>query len=348
MQSPSSTFSSHRDAIASRLQVDYLLNPEISCTLNSGDDVVTGLSQTPKTLPPRYFYDDRGSQLFEQICELPEYYLTRTETRLLQESAAAIAHLTGPCDLVELGSGSATKTRILLDAYAELGQGLHYSPVDISAGILESSARDLLAMYPRLHIHGRVSTYELALAQLAQQTQVTPDDAPGCRMICFLGSTLGNLSPVDCHHFFEQVLQALQPGDYFLVGVDLQKPIEVLNAAYNDRQGVTAAFNLNMLRHLNRRFQGNFNVDQFAHWAFYHTENQQIEMHLRSLCAQTVQLRSLDLTVEFAADETIHTEISRKFTVQQVQQELSELGLAPVQTWMDDQQWFGLILCQRS
>ncbi|MBD2098714.1 L-histidine N(alpha)-methyltransferase [Trichocoleus sp. FACHB-591] len=324
-----------------RLQIEHLISPSnpLATELTAGKDVVDGLGQAPKSLPPHYFYDDRGSQLFEQICGLPEYYLTRTETAILQQYAAAIAQITGPCELVELGSGSAVKTRILLDAYASLEQPLHYMPIDVSAGILESSARNLLVDYPTLQVHGLVSTYELALAKLE------PAQLP-TRMICFLGSSLGNLTPAACEVFFAQVKAALKPGEYFLLGFDLQKSPDILEAAYDDSRGVTAEFNLNMLHHLNWRFQGDFDVSQFQHVAFYNESLHQIEIYLKSLRSQTVHLRSLNLALEFAAGETIHTEISRKFNLASMQQDLQAKGLNPIQAWTDAKQWFGLVLCQ--
>lgn len=324
-----------------RLHVDYLINPnELSDQgPDSGQDVIAGLSRSPKSLPPHYFYDDRGSQLFEQICDLPEYYLTRTETQILQRYAGEIATITGPCELVELGSGSAVKTRILLDAYQAAGYPLRYLPIDVSGGILEASAYQLLTDYPTLQVHGLVSTYELALQALG------PAPLPK-RMIGFLGSTLGNLSPQECEVFFTQIRDALLPGEYFLLGIDLQKSPTVLEAAYNDAQGVTAAFNLNMLSHLNWRFGGNFDVSQFEHLAFYSQQLHQIEMHLRSLRSQTVELTALALRVEFQADERILSEISRKFDLTGMQEELKVFGFVPIQTWTDPDRRFGLILSQ--
>jgi dimethylhistidine N-methyltransferase len=338
-----------QSTIEKRLQIEHLLSPAALSPnqLRDGSDVIEGLTQTPKSLPARYFYDDRGSELFEQICELPEYYLTRTETAILQECAREIARITGPCELIELGSGSSTKTRVLLDAYNQLGYPLHYLPIDVSAGILESSARQLLADYPSLQVHALVGTYELALEQLI------PTQLPS-RMVCFIGSTLGNLTPQECDEFFSQITAALHLGEYFLVGIDLQKPKHLMEAAYNDSQGVTAAFNLNMLHHLNRRFEGNFDTRLFEHWAFYNETEHQIEMHLRSLrrtefepqASHAVQLRALDLTVEFEPGETILTEISRKFDLNTMQQKLQAQGLIPLQVWTDPQKWFGLLLCQ--
>lgn len=325
--------------ISERLQIQHLKEAIPIVSPHAGIDVVKGLTQAPKTLPPRYFYDDRGSEFFERICELPEYYLTRTETSILQQYASEIAQITGASELVELGSGSSSKTRILLDAYNQLDYPLHYMPIDVSAGILESSARQLLIDYPSLRVHALAGTYELALAQL-QPKQLSN------RMICFMGSTLGNLNNQECDVFLFQITSALQVGEFFLLGVDLQKPKSFLEAAYNDSQGVTAAFNLNMLDHLNWRFDGNFDTTQFAHWAFYNEHEHQIEMHLRSLRSQTVELHALNLTVHFDESETILTEISRKFDLNNIQQQLKSKGLVPQKMWTDTKQWFALLLCQ--
>jgi L-histidine Nalpha-methyltransferase len=324
-----------------RLQIERLINGSLvaDTATDAGEEIIQGLTQTPKTLPPKYFYDDLGSELFEQICELSEYYPTRTETKILQLNADKIAQITGACELVELGSGSSTKTRLLLNAYESADYPLRYLPIDVSAGILESSAEQLLLDYPSLQVFGLVSTYELALQKLA------PAQLP-TRMIFFLGSTLGNLNTQDCDIFFSQITTALQVGEYFLLGIDLQKSKHLLEAAYNDRKGVTAEFNINILRHLNRRFQGNFDLKQFEHWAFYNEQIHQVEMHLRSLKSQTVRLEALDLTVSFEPEETIMTEISRKFDLDLIQQDLQAKGLKTIEVWTDEKQWFGVILCQ--
>ncbi|WP_337884071.1 L-histidine N(alpha)-methyltransferase [Fischerella thermalis] len=336
---PGSSKGNSQRTIEQRLQIQRLLEPTLIVASSAGSDVVKGLTQTPKTLPPRYFYDDRGSDLFEQICELPEYYLTRTETKILQSCASEIAAITGACEIVELGSGSSTKTRILLDAYQQQGLPLHYLPIDVSAGMLESSALSLLADYPSLQVYALAGTYELALSQ------IEPSQLPS-RMICFIGSTLGNLNPQECDVFLSQVKAALQTGEYFLLGIDLQKPKHILEAAYNDNQGVTAAFNLNMLEHLNWRFQGNFDTTQFEHWAFYNETEHQIEMHLKSKRSQVVELRTLKLNVHFEPGETIRTEISRKFSLNSIQQELKAKNLVPQKVWTDENQLFALLLCQ--
>ena len=305
-----------------------------------GTDIIAGLKQTPKTLPCRYFYDDRGSQLFEQICDLPEYYPTRTEQSILENCAIEIAQLTGTCELVELGSGSSRKTRLLLEAYSQTNDQLQYCPIDVSAGILKTTALELLHQYPKLKLCGLAGTYEQALDQL-------PPAELENRLLIFLGSTIGNLNAVECDRFLARVSKALKPGEFFLLGVDLQKDPAILEAAYNDAQGVTAAFNLNILNHLNWRFQGNFNPDQFSHWAFYNTIKHQIEMHLRSAVKQTAVLETLNFQTTLQTDESIHTEISRKFHLPTLVSTLENYALHPLQIWTDPQAWFGLLLCQR-
>jgi L-histidine Nalpha-methyltransferase len=329
-----------------RLRVDYLqatqsTSDTSSATSQERAEVIAGLSQIPKMLSAQYFYDDRGSQLFEQICELPEYYLTRTEAAILHQYGHAIAQHTGSCEMVELGSGSSTKTRLLLNAYQSLDYPLFYRPIDVSAGMLTASAQALLDEYPQLKIHAIAGTYEQALQELS--TAYLPR-----RMVMFLGSTLGNLSPDECDRFFAQISQALHPNDYFLLGVDLHKSTAQLEAAYNDSQGITAAFNLNILTHLNERFEGTFDLNQFSHQAFYNEALHQIEMHLCSLTHQTIQLKGLNFCFTLEDGETIRSEISRKFHPPTLQTQLEQHDLNLVHTWMDDNQWFGVMLYQKS
>ncbi len=339
LSQPTSNKTILQESNEGRLEIQHLQEANLIVSPHAGVDVIKGLNKTPKSLPARYFYDDRGSELFEQICELQEYYPTRTEMSILQQYAGEIAQTTSACELVELGSGSSTKTRTLLNAYHQLNYPLRYLPIDVSAGILESSARQLLVDYPGLQVHALAGTYELALEHLL------PSQLPN-RMICFIGSSLGNLNSQEFDVFFSHITSALQSGEYFLLGIDLQKPKHLLEAAYNDRLGVTAAFNLNMLEHLNWRFDGNFDIPQFEHWAFYNETEQRIEMHLRSLRSQTVELRALNLTVDFDENETILTEISRKFNLDTLQQELKAKGLVTQKVWTDVNQWVGLLLCQ--
>ncbi|NJL89766.1 MAG: L-histidine N(alpha)-methyltransferase [Coleofasciculaceae cyanobacterium SM2_1_6] len=316
---------------------------------DGSQDVIQGLTNTPKSIPCRFFYDDRGSQLFEKICDLPEYYPTRTEAWILNQYAPEIAQVTGSCTLVELGSGSSTKTRSLLDAYTKNInadyinscdlKSCKYLPVDISDGILKTSVLQLQTQYSSFEICGLLGTYDQALSYLASSL-----DEP--QMIFFLGSSIGNFNQQESDHFFDRISQTLKPGDYFLLGVDLQKSPEILEAAYNDRQGVTADFNLNMLAHLNWYFQGNFDLNLFQHQAIYNQAEAQIEMYLHCQQAHTVSLDILNLQIPFRSGESILTEISRKFDLQTLQSQLLAHRLQPLKVWTDPKNWFALILSQ--
>ncbi len=323
-----------------RLQINYLLDNQ-AVEKDDIADLTAGLRRSPKSIPARYFYDRQGSQLFEQISELPEYYPTRTEANILQQYAAEIIEQIKIDELVELGSGSSTKTRLLLNAYHITNKPLYYTPVDVSDSMLEATAEQLLQEYSQLKIQGKVATYDLALEQLSTYSL-------GRRLIIFLGSSIGNFSPDECDRFIEKVTIALNLGDYFLLGVDLQKPIKILEAAYNDAQQVTAAFNLNILQHLNNRFEGNFNLDLFEHQAIYNTKQNQIEMYLISQEEQAVNLASLNLNLKLNKEEAILTEISRKFDLKQIECYLNQNSLDPIKTFTDSQTWFGLILCQKN
>ena len=323
-----------------RLHLQTLASNSAQSESADGQDVIEGLTQTPKSLPPKYFYDHLGSQLFEKICTLPEYYPTRTESAIFQRYAHEITQITGPCDLVELGSGSATKTRILLDAYQVRNLPLRYVPVDVSGSMLKDSSHQLLCDYPTLTIYGLIGTYEPALKSLPVLDLPT-------RMVMFIGSTLGNLSPEQCEQFLQQVSVALEPGQFFLLGLDLQKDVATVEAAYNDAQGVTAMFNLNMLQHLNYRYGGDFELDQFRHRACYNEVDHQIEMYLESQQEQLVTLKGLDLSVKFAKGERLLSEISRKFDPSEMGQQLDQHGLKVLKTFTDERDWFGLMLAQK-
>ncbi|WP_055073711.1 L-histidine N(alpha)-methyltransferase [Pseudanabaena sp. 'Roaring Creek'] len=330
------------------LKILHESNPAIIQNIGKdGDDVCQGLTQTPKSLPPKYFYDDRGSELFEQICDLPEYYPTRTEAWILNQYADEIAAITGSCELVELGSGSSTKTHYLLNAYQKVANLLtpsipdafSYIPIDVSGGILKTTVSHLHQKYPDLSLEGLLGTYEEALLYLGKNHERS-------RMIFFLGSSIGNFSALDSNAFLGKVSHSLTQGDYFLLGIDLQKPKDILEAAYNDSQGITAAFNLNMLSHLNWRFQGDFNLDLFTHQAIYNELDRQIEMYLYARETHQVSLDILDLKIEFQAGDRILTEISRKFDLEAVQAQLRSQGLTTIKIWTDSHQWFALVLCQ--
>ncbi len=320
-------------------QLVKILNNSYEAVKNDGQDVIAGLTKNLKTLPPKYFYDDYGSELFEQICELPEYYPTRTETSILEQYADEIAQITGSQELVELGSGSSTKTRLLLDAYQKIDNSFTYIPTDVSGGILKDSVLELQEKYPYFSIQGLLGTYEETLTYLESNPQPT-------RTICFLGSSAGNFSPQEFDNFLTKITRSLQPGNHFLLGIDLHKPKEILEPAYNDAQGITAAFNLNMLSHLNWRFQGNFDLDWFNHKAIYNQAETQIEMYLYCQENVTFSLEILDLKVNFQAGESILTEISRKFDLGILSTQLEAKGLKMKKVYTDPKKWFGLILCQ--
>jgi len=306
-----------------------------------GADVVAGLTARPKTLPAQYFYDAAGSALFERITALPEYYLTRTEIEILGTASPAIAAATGPVEIVELGSGDDRKARLLLSAYAGAGAArdgasIHYVPIDVSGAALRASAIELAETIPGLTIVAVQGTFDAALNALAP--------AAGRRMITFLGSTMGNLDPAETTALLAAVRHAVAPDGYFLIGLDLRKDKALIEAAYNDRAGITAAFNRNILRVLNRRFRGDFAPERFVHRAFYREPQHQIEMHLFSPVAQRARLEDLDLTVEIGAGESIRTEISRKFDLDAFAGMARDLGFREVARHTDGQARFGLLL----
>lgn len=299
------------------------------------EDVATGLSAARKSLPPRYFYDQYGSELFEQICQQPEYYVTRTEAALMEQRASDLLDLVGSCTLVELGSGSSVKTRLFFDEYQRRGHPMHYVPIDISPSMLEEAAKNLIVDYAALSIDALATDYLNGLAALPPARQ---------RLVLFLGSNLGNFTDAEQAELFTQLAAALQPNDYFLMGLDLRKPVDVLHAAYNDAAGVTAEFNLNLLRRMNRELGADFDLDQFAHLAFYNSDEHQIEMHLLSRIAQEVEIAELGLRVAFQPEETIHTEISRKFDATVVADQLAPYGFETCAQWTDERNWFVMIV----
>jgi L-histidine Nalpha-methyltransferase len=301
-------------------------------------DVRAGLSATPKSLPPKYFYDERGSELFDQITRLPEYYLTRAETSILRQRAAQIAALSGCEELVELGSGTSTKTRLLLTALLDHGTLRTFIPLDVDPVVLSEAADKLTADYPGLRVEPMVGDFEHDLAEL-------PRD--GRRMIAFLGSTIGNLEPAARAELFGQVAAALRPGDTFLLGTDLVKDPARLVRAYDDAAGVTAKFNRNVLVVINRELHADFAVERFEHVAVWDPQHEWIEMRLRSSCAQQVTIADLGLTVSFEAGEELRTEISAKFRSEGVRAELAAAGLTSRQFWTDRHGEFGLTLAGR-
>ncbi len=298
-----------RGHTSSHLVVDVHVRPGSGSTL--ARDVREGLSRRPKSLPPKHFYDERGSRLFDRICETPEYYPTRTERALLEEIADELLQRmggegdAGPLGLVELGSGAARKTRSLLEAARRLRLDCTYVPFDVSEEMLRAAASRLQADYPWLPIHGVVGDYDRHLDRIPVFDR---------RLFVFLGGTIGNFGDAEARRFLGSIASIMGPDDRLLMGTDLVKSTARLNAAYNDAQGLTAEFNKNVLRVINRELQADFHLDRFEHLAFFHEEHSRIEMHLRSLGPQTVRIEALDIEVDFEDGETIHTEISRKFT----------------------------------
>jgi len=305
-------------------------------------DVRRGLTDTPKWLLPKYFYDDRGSDLFDRITELPEYYQTRTELEILRREMPGVVARHEPNELVELGSGMSRKTVAILDAMDDAGLLRRYVPFDVSPVTLLNAAGRLSDAYPGLRVHAVAGDFERHLTEL-------PRRPPGARrLVAFLGGTIGNLHPRDREPFLRQLGRLLQPGDRLLVGTDLVKDVGRVEAAYNDSAGVTAEFNLNILAVVNRELGADFELDLFQHVAFYDAENQWIEMRLRSLQDQTVRIRDLGLTVPFAAGEEMRTEISCKFTRDTVAGMYRDAGLELLELHTDDEALFGVSIAGRA
>lgn len=293
-------------------------------------DVREGLTGVPKTLPPKWFYDARGSELFERITALDEYYPTRAERAILMTRAAEVAAASRAQTLVELGSGSSEKTRLLLDALGDEGSLRRYIPLDVSESALTEAAERIAAAHPSVEVHGVVADFEHSLGALS----ALPRSGP--RLVALLGGTIGNLLSHERVSFFARLRGELAPGDALLVGTDLVKERERLVPAYDDAHGVTAAFNRNVLHVINRELGGNFAPEQFEHVAVWDGTSECIEMRLRSLRHQMVRIPALDLSVEFAAGEELRTEVSAKFRRTRVEAELARAGLALRHWWTDD------------
>ncbi|EKX62859.1 L-histidine N(alpha)-methyltransferase [Streptomyces ipomoeae] len=295
-------------------------------------DVLAGLTRTPKTLPPKWFYDAHGSELFERITELPEYYPTRAEREILLDRAGEIAAASGARTLVELGSGSSDKTRHLLDAMP----GLHtYVPVDVSESALRQAGAALIAERPGLNVHALIADFTGAIRL---------PKTPGPRLVAFLGGTIGNLVPAERAVFLASVRGLLAPGDALLLGTDLVKDADVLVAAYDDAAGVTAAFNKNVLNVVNRELGADFDLGAFEHVALWDAEREWIEMRLRARADQSVKIPALDLAVDFVAGEEMRTEVSAKFRKDGVRSELAAVGLELGHWWTDREGRFALSL----
>jgi L-histidine N-alpha-methyltransferase len=302
-------------------------------------DARAGLTASPKVLPPKWFYDEEGCRLFDEITQLPEYYPTRTERAILAARAGDIAASTSADTLVELGSGTSEKTRLLLDALSAQGSLRRFVPFDVSEPTLRDAAAAIELEYPGVEVHAVVGDFERHLDRLP---------AGGTRLVAFLGSTIGNLDPAGRARFYRSLAAGLGPDDALLLGTDLVKDTERLEAAYDDAAGVTAAFNRNVLAVLNRELGADFVPERFAHVAKWDPGEEWIEMRLRSQATQTVRVDELDLDVEFADGEEMRTEISAKFRRQRVEAELATAGLALTAWWTDPAGDFALSLSGKS
>ena len=289
-------------------------------------DVRAGLASAPRELPPKWFYDDHGCDLFDQITRLPEYYPTETERGILRAEADTIVAASAADTLVELGSGTSDKTRTLLDAFQHAGRLHRFIPFEVNEATVRAASAQIAAAYPGTAVHAVVGDFERHLGVIPRE---------GRRMVAFLGSTIGNFAPHERKQFLSELADNLRPSDSLLLGTDLVKDVGRLEAAYDDAQGVTAAFNRNVLTVMNRELHADFVVDRFAHVAFFDRDEEWIEMRLRSLDDQQVTIADLGLSVDLAAGEEIRTEISAKFTRQKVESELASAGLR-LDRWMTD------------
>jgi L-histidine N-alpha-methyltransferase len=297
------------------------------------------LLESPRRIPSKYFYDQRGSELFEEITKLPEYYLTRTERSLLESIADELAVRTGAEELVELGSGAATKTRILLDAMHRQGNLRLYVPFDVSESEVRRVAEELTREYDELFVHGMVADFTHHLDEI-------PAGDP--RLVILLGSTIGNYRPAAAVELLQRIADPMAVGDFFLLGVDLVKDVDVLEAAYNDSAGITAEFNRNILRVVNRLADGDFEPESYRHLAFFDRENCWIEISLAAASEQRARLEALDLTLSIEAGEQIHTEISSKYDRPAVEKMLVAGGFRLAEWYTDPDQLFALALARKS
>lgn len=323
----------------SAIEIENYLNDE-GFFEHMAEDVRLGLSSKPKTIPPKYLYDAAGSELFERITELPEYYPMREEGKLLNAIAGEVMDSLRPSQVVELGSGSSTKTRALLDAGRSNGSLRSYVAFDVSESIIREAGEALEERYPGLELHGIVGDFQRHL--------YTIPAASGRRLVLFLGSTIGNLYRDQRIELLSQIRDILGSEDYLLLGTDLLKDTSIIIPAYNDAAGVTAEFNRNMLRSINHGLDGNFDPDAFEHEAIFNVEEARIEMHLRPRTKQVAHLDAIDMDVVVTPDETIWTECSHKFTKEMVAEMLAAAGLQLREWYAAPGDMFGLSLSCRA
>jgi len=297
-----------------------------------------GLAKQPRQLECRFLYDFRGSELYENICSQPEYYLTRTEAEILQQYAYEISRETGACHLIELGSGSSVKTDYLLSAYQAHYANICYTPIDISAAALKLAGRAIIDKRPEVQVVGIHGTYNDSFQLLSCASPA---------LVIFLGSTLGNFTEAEEHVFWQDISQHMQIGDYFLLGVDLVKDVKTLEAAYNDAAGITAAFTKNYFTRMNRELGSSLDLDHIHHLAFFNTEESRMEIYVEFSKGQEIHIQSLHRTFSVAKGERVQVEISRKFNLPAVKDYLRSYGFDPVKTYTDANNWFGLLLFRK-
>lgn len=301
------------------------------------DDVRQGLTRTPKALQPRWFYDDRGCELFDEITMLPEYYQTRTEMAILEQHARDIMERIRPASIVELGAGSCTKSRVLIRSAKGMGSLWTFVPFDISEATLRRSATELSEEFDDLTVYCVTGEFDHHLSQIPRF---------GRQLIVFLGSTIGNFEPAEADRFLTEVRRLMRPGDHFLIGVDLVKRPEQLIAAYDDSRGVTAEFNRNLLTRINSELEADFDLDAFSHAVRWNAPEHRIEMNLRSQATQTVRVCGADLTVPFDKDELLRTEVCTKYTRESLEAMLQSVGIQAVAWYTDPADRFGLVLAR--
>lgn len=305
------------------------------------EEISFSLNQISKFINPKFFYDKKGSELFESICLLPEYYPTRTEISILKKLKHDLpSYLDENINLVELGSGTSVKTRLILDIFTKLQPKTEYFPIDISE-ILTESSEQLLKDYDTLHITGIIDTYEGGLEFLQSY-----DDKKN--LILFLGSSFGNFTPDDGKLFLEKIFSTMKSGDLFLIGLDLVKDKNILESAYDDSQGVTAKFNLNVLSRINDELDADFDINNFSHYSIYNENDQRIEMNLKSLVSQSVIIGKSNLSLNLNKGELIHTEYSHKYHISQIKKLLSDVGFEFKNMWLDDEKHFSLTLVSKN
>jgi len=327
-------------SISVQENLTYFKPNKASTTVTFAEEICKSLQEPKKSISPKFFYDENGSKIFDEICSLPEYYPYNSETEILQTlEKKLLPYLSNEFHLVELGSGSSVKTRLLIDILFKSQKHLQYFPIDISE-ILDQSAKNLCADYPNLTVTGVVDTFENGLDFIEHY-----DDKPN--LITFLGSSFGNFNQNEGMKFLQKINNLMKSNDLFLIGLDLKKDQNILHSAYNDSQKTTAKFNLNVLKRINDELGADFNLENFEHHAIYDEEKGRIEMYLRSLSEQSITIQKSALSVTFSKDELIHTENSHKFSIHQINSFLKESNFEKLEIWFDSKNYYSLVLAKK-